>query len=88
MRNIYVKVYIPYNVGIEDPEEYTLENIKKYCIKVFKCKDESHALWTYANTRCDWSTLLNESDDIEQYVDNVARALLKHDWDWLESNCI
>lgn len=88
MRNIYVKVYSPYNVGIEDPEEYTLKNIKKYCIKVFKCESESHALWTYANTMCDWSTILDSEDNIQEFVDKVAQALLEQDIDWLEINCV
>lgn len=87
MKTVYIKVYSPFNVGLEG-EDVTFNNVKKWCIKVYICRNESFALEVYANTRCDWSTLLEENADIDEFVDKVAKALIEQDIEWLETYCV
>lgn len=87
MKTIYVKVYSPFNVGLEG-DEITFNNVKKYCVRVFLCPNAAAALNAYANTRCDWSTLLDEDADIDEFVNKVTKALIEQDIEWLETYCV
>jgi len=87
MKTVYVKVYSPFNVGLEG-EEITFNNVKKYCVRVFFCPNTAVALNAYANTRCDWSTLLDEDANIDEFVNKVTKALIEQDIEWLETYCV
>lgn len=87
MKTIYIKVYSPFNVGLEG-EDVTFNNVKKLCIKVFLCPSEAVAFSAYANTRCDWSTLLDETANIDEFVNKVTNALIEQDIEWLETYCV
>lgn len=87
MKTVYIKVYSPSDVGLED-EEITFDNVKKYCIKVYVCRNKAFAYEVYANTYCAWSTLLEDNANIDEFVDKVAKALIEQDIEWLETYCI
>lgn len=89
MKTIYVKVYSPFNVGLEG-EEITFNNVKKYCVRVFFCPNTAAALNAYANTNTGdgWSTLLDDDADIDEFVNKVTKALIEQDIDWLETYCV
>ena len=87
MKTIYVKVNSPFNVGLEGIDVNFI-NVKKWCVEVYICRNESFALNAYANTRCDWSTLLDEDADIDEFVNKVTKALIEQDIEWLETYCV
>ena len=89
MKTIYVKVYSPFNVGLEG-EEITFNNVKKYCVRVFLCPNAAVALNAYANTNTGdgWSTLLDDDANIDEFVNKVTKALIEQDIEWLETYCV
>lgn len=87
MRTILVKGYWPNSIGMPESEA-TAKSIKEFCIRAFRCKDETHALMAYAECMADWSTLLDEDDDIEQFMQDAVNHILNHDYNWLEENFV
>ena len=87
MRTIYVKYWSPSEIGIPS-EEVDIASIKKYCIRVYKFPNELQALEAYANTRCTYSTLLDEGIDIDAFIDNAINHILNNDYNWLEENFV
>lgn len=89
MKTIYVKVYSPFNVGLEG-EEITFNNVKKYCVRVFFCPNAAVALNAYANTNTGdgWSTLLDDDANIDEFVNKVTKALIEQNIEWLETYCV
>lgn len=82
--NILIRFYYPVNIGLE--EDVLDEEIKKECFRINRYATEKEALDTYSNTRCDWSTLLDDSCDIEEFIDEVYSHIKNHDEKWLEEN--
>ena len=90
MKTIYVKYYDPMEIFPDEIiPELTDKEIISECFKSFKCQDETHALMTYANTMCTWSTLLDDSmteDGVKEWIDDAYDHIKNHDYDWLEEN--
>lgn len=90
MKTIYVKYYDPREIFPDEIiPELTDKEIISECFKSFKCQDETHALMTYANTMCTWSTLLDDSmteENVKEWIDDAYDHIKNHDYDWLEEN--
>ena len=87
MRTILVKGYWPTTVGMPESEA-TTKSIKDYCIRAAKYKTQTDALMAYAECMADWSTLLDEDDDIEQFMQDATNHILNHDYNWLEEHFV
>ena len=87
MRTILVKGCWPNTVGMLESEA-TEKLVKDYCIRACKYKTETDALMAYAECMADWSTLLDEDDDIEQFCNDAAIRILNHDYNWLEEHFV
>ena len=90
MKTIYVKYYDPREIFPDEViSELTDKQIISECFKAFKCQDETHALMTYANTMCTWSTLLDDSmteGDVNEWIEEAYEHIKLYDYDWLEKN--
>lgn len=87
MKTIFLRFYNPDEV-MDVTAETTDEEIKKSCFKVCKYKTEFDALTAYANTPATWSTLLDESENIEEWIDDAYEHVKSNDFDWLEGNFV
>ena len=85
MKTIYVKFYSPQDVGMEE-SEVTPKTLKEWCIRAYKYQTAGEALLAYANTVCEWSTLLDEDADVEAFINEAIEHYMSYDWDWLEEN--
>ena len=88
MKTIYIKFYSPNDV-MEVTPKTTDDEIIATCFKVYKCLNETQALELYANTRCAWSTLLENTMapiDILKWMKEAYNHIKNNDFDWLEQN--
>lgn len=85
MKNLFVKYYDPSEVMDITPET-TEGEIVNYCFRACLYKDPGSALMAYANTPCTWSTLLDESTDINKWIASAWSHIKENDIDWLENN--
>lgn len=86
MRTIYIKFWSPEELGI--PKTTDAEIIKA-CFRVYKLENEFQALDMYANTRCTWSTLKDDSmsvKDIKNWIKKAYKHIKESDYEWLELN--
>jgi hypothetical protein len=87
MKIILVKGWMPSMIGIPETE-VTEQLVKEHCVRAFKCANETHALMAYAECMADWSTLLDENDDIEGFCNDAVTHILNHDYNWLEEHFV
>lgn len=86
MKTIYVKFYAPEEVFGEKVSD-TL--ILKHCFRAYKCKNEFEALTVYAETPGTlWSTLLEDTVDLESWIKEAYKHIKENDIDWLEQNFV
>lgn len=87
MKTVLVRGWWPSTVGIPD-SEVTEKVVRDYCVRAGQYKTETDALMAYAECMADWSTLLDEDDDIEQFCDNAISHILNHNYEWLEEHFV
>lgn len=88
MKTIFVRFYNPNDVMDVTPET-TDEEIKEYCFRVNKYTTEQGALMAYAETPgTQWSTTLDDSTDMEKWIDDAYEHIKNHDIDWLEEHFV
>lgn len=85
MKTIYVNFTDPNNL-IMDPPVILDDSLKRLCFTAFKYRTPFEALEAYANTRCTWSTLLEDSTNVAEFIDEAWEHIKAHDEDWLEAN--
>ena len=85
MKVMLVKFYSPQEVGVEfEPKEVQ----KDACFRIVRFTSEPGALWAYANTLCTWSTLKDENDDLQAFIDEAWERIQNEDYEWLEQNFV
>lgn len=84
METILVIYNSPENLGIPKEELETLRE----CFTVHEYSNASFAFDAYANTICTWSTLLDDSVDVEDFIDEAVEAIERNDIIWLEQNFV
>jgi hypothetical protein len=86
------KIYVRYvqNITEQDvsdvPKEKRDEIIKQHCFRAYLFSTAFEALSAYANTTCDWSTLLEENADVKSFIDEAYEHIKNKDYEWLEQN--
>ena len=86
MKTVYVKYYDPSEVMEGNINTLPKKEVLEYCFRVAHYATEADALMAYANTMCTWSTLLEDSANVEWFIDCAYDALKSHNYDWLEEN--
>lgn len=84
MRTIYIKFWDPKE--IMDPPFPPDPELKKLCFRAYKYKTEFQALEAYANTMCTWSTLKDDTTNVQEFIDQAWDHIKAQDYDWLEKN--
>lgn len=89
MQNVLVIYYRPEDVMDVTPDT-TDEEIKKNCFRARKYPSGADALWAYANTPAEWSTLIEENDpnglSVHAFIDEAYEHIKRDDYDWLCAN--
>lgn len=88
MKTIFIRFYDPKEVMDVTPE-ITDKEIKEYCFRVNKYETCQQALTAYADTGgVTWSTLLDESEDVDAWIEEAYKRIKNNDTDWLETNFV
>ena len=87
MMTVLVRGWWPASVGIPN-DEVNEKVVKEYCVRAAKYRTETDALMSYAECMTDWSTLLDEDADIEQFCNDAVSHIISHDYDWLEQHFV
>ena len=86
MKTIFVRYYNPQDV-FSNTDGVTEQDIKKCCFKVNRYATYSDALSAYCNTGgTTWSTMLDEDEDAEKWIDEAYEHIKSMDSGWLEMN--
>ena len=85
MKTIFVKFYSPTEVGCEFEPEKTQ---KETCFRANQYSSEFAALDAYANTRCTWSTLLDDTSDVQAFINEAWERIKDNDYEWLERHFV
>lgn len=86
MKTIFVRYYHPRNI-FSDLNGVTEQDIRECCFKVNRYATYSDALSAYSNTGgTAWSTLLDEDEDVEKWIDEAYEHIKSKDAAWLFMN--
>jgi len=83
MRTILVRFYSPTEVGCEFEDEKTQ---KEACFRANQYSSEFAALDAYANTPCTWSVLLDDTSDVQAFINEAWERIKDDDYEWLEKS--
>ena len=61
----------------------TDDKIKKACFVVTKYDTEEEALDAYEQTKAVWSVIIDDDQDIHEFIDKAYEALKNNDYHWL-----
>ena len=87
MRTVLLRYYSPAELGIS-VLALTDKQIKASCFRANKYGDETSALIAYSETPATWSTLIDETCDVQECIDIAYEHIKNNDIDWLEQNFV
>ena len=61
----------------------TDDKIKKTCFEVSKFDTEEQALDMYEQSQAVWSIILDDDQDVHEFIDKAYEALKNNDYHWL-----
>ena len=61
----------------------TDDKVKKECFEVSKYDTEEEALDAYEHTSADWSVIIDDDQDVHEFIDKAYEALKNNDYHWL-----
>ena len=61
----------------------TDDEIKKACFEVSKSDTEEEALDAYERTQAPWSVILDDDQDVHEFIDKAYKSLKNDDYHWL-----
>ena len=61
----------------------TDDKIKKECFVVTKYATEEEALYAYEQTQEVWSVIIDDDQDVNEFIDKAYEALKTNDYHWL-----
>ena len=79
---VFVEFFYPSNVN-DILSLTTDDEIKKECFVVSKYDTEEDALDAYENSKAVWSIILDDDQDVHEFIDKAYEALKNNDYHWL-----
>ena len=61
----------------------TDDEIKKECFEVSKFDTEEEALDAYEQSQTVWSVIIDDDQDVNEFIDKAYEALKNNDYRWL-----
>ena len=59
------------------------DKIKEQCFEVSKYDTEEEALYAYEHTQAPWSIILDDDQNVHEFIDKAYEALKNNDYHWL-----
>ena len=59
------------------------DKIKEQCFEVSKFDTEEQALDAYEQTQAVWSVIIDDDQDVHEFIDKAYEALKNNDYRWL-----
>ena len=66
----------------------TDDKIKKACFVVTKYATPEEALYAYEHTQAVWSVIIDDDQDVHEFINNAYEALKNNDYHWLHKHFI
>ena len=66
----------------------TDDKIKKECFVVTKYYTEKEAVDAYEQTKAVWSVIIDDDQDVHEFIDKAYEALKNNDYHWLYKNFV
>ena len=79
---VFVGFYYPSDV-ITILSCNTDDKVKKACFVVTKYNTPEEALYAYEISKADWSVIIDDDQDVHEFVDKAYEALKNNDYHWL-----
>ena len=79
---VFVEFFYPSNVN-DILSLTTDDELKKACFVVTKYATPEEALYAYEHTQAPWSIILDDDQDVHEFIDKAYEALKNNDWRWL-----
>ena len=61
----------------------TDDEIKRKCFEVSKYDTEEEALYAYENSNAVWSVIIDDDQNVHEFIDKAYEALKNNDYHWL-----
>ena len=62
----------------------TDDEIKEKCFRVLKYNTPRETLTAYEQTQVNWSTILDDEEDYNEFINEAYEHIKNKDYDWLE----
>ena len=59
------------------------DDLKKACFVVTKYATEEETLYAYEHTQAVWSVIIDDDQDVHEFIDKAYEALKNNDYHWL-----
>ena len=79
---IFVEFYYPSSI-IDILSCTDDDKIKEQCFEVSKFDTEEQALEAYEQTKAVWSVIIDNDQNVHEFIDKAYEALKKNDYHWL-----
>ena len=79
---VFVEFYYPSDVTTILSCD-TDDKIKKECFEVSKFDTEEEALDAYEQSQTVWSVIIDDDQDVHEFIDKAYEALKNNDYRWL-----
>ena len=79
---VFVEFYWLSNV-MDILSSNTDDEIKRKCFVVSKYDTEEEALYAYEHTQAPWSIILDNDQDVNEFIGKAYEALKNDDYHWL-----
>lgn len=79
---IFVEFYYPSDIKTILSSD-TDDKLKKACFEVSKFDTEEEALDAYEQSQAVWSVILDDDQDVHEFINKAYEALKNNDYHWL-----
>ena len=84
---VFVEFYYPSSI-IDILSCTDDDKIKEQCFEVSKYDTEEQALDAYERTQAAWSVIIDDDEDVHEFIDKAYEALKNNDYHWLYKHFI
>ena len=79
---VFIEFYYPSDVKTILSSD-TDDKVKKACFEVSKFDTEEEALDAYEQSQAVWSVIIDDEQDVHEFIDTAYEALKNNDYRWL-----
>ena len=84
---VFIEFYYPSSI-IEILSCTDDDKIKEQCFEVSKFNTEEEALDAYEHTQARWSVIIDDDQDVHEFINKAYEALKNNDYHWLHKHFV